>query len=237
MFSTPSSEPSVRSPRPRSSTSLSAPTASRSTISQEKALLWFILTLGLNIYILSRGLVKGIEMAAKIGVPLLVLFGIVLAIRGLTLPADAAGIVQSPLAGLNFVWEPNLGGLANPKTWLAAAGQVFFTLSVGMGSIHCYAAYLRQKDDIAVNAMAAGWTNECIEIVLGSAILIPIATAYLGLAAVQQATSSGSGFALGFLTLPTLFNNWGGSGPWPAPCGSGSCSSRASPPRSPWASR
>ena len=178
-----------------------------------EAILWFVLTLTLNIYILSRGLVKGIEMAAKIGVPLLVLFGIILAIRGLTLPPDAAGIVQSPLAGLNFVWEPNLGGLANPKTWLAAAGQVFFTLSVGMGSIHCYAAYLRQRDDIAVNAMAAGWTNECIEIVLGSAILIPIATAYLGLAAVQQATSSGSGFALGFLTLPTLFNNWGWFGP------------------------
>ena len=178
-----------------------------------EALLWFLLTLGLNIYILSRGLVRGIEMAAKIGVPLLVLFGVVLAIRGLTLSADGAGIVQSPLAGLNFVWDPNLGGLANPKTWLAAAGQVFFTLSVGMGSIHCYAAYLRQKDDIAVNAMAAGWTNECIEIVLGSAILIPIATAYLGLQAVQQLTSSGNGFDLGFLALPVMFNNWG----WFAP--------------------
>ena len=178
-----------------------------------EALIWFLLTLGLNVFILSRGLAKGIEVAAKIGVPLLILFGIILAIRGLTLPADGVGVVQSPLAGLNFVWEPNLGGLANPRTWLAAAGQVFFTLSVGMGSIHCYAAYLRSKDDIATNAMAAGWTNECIEVVLGSAILIPIATAYLGLEAVQQATTGGSGFGLSFLTLPTLFNNWGWFGP------------------------
>ncbi|MBI4460668.1 MAG: sodium-dependent transporter [Acidobacteria bacterium] len=178
-----------------------------------QALIWFFLTLGLNVFILSRGLAKGIELAAKIGLPLLVLFAAVLAIRGLTLSSDSPGVVQSPLVGLNFVWEPNLGGLADPKTWLAAAGQVFFTLSVGIGSIHCYAAYLRKGDDIAVNAMAAGWTNEFIEVILGSALLIPIATAYLGLEAVQQSTAGGSGFGLAFMALPTLFNNWGWFGP------------------------
>jgi hypothetical protein len=50
-------------------------------------------------------------------------------------------------------------------------------------------------------------------VILGGTILIPIATAYLGLSVVQASTSGGSGFALGFLTLPTLFNNWG----WFAP--------------------
>jgi SNF family Na+-dependent transporter len=55
--------------------------------------------------------------------------------------------------------------------------------------------------------------NEFVEVTLGGSILIPIATAYLGLGAVQAATTGGSGFALGFLSLPTLFNNWG----WFAP--------------------
>jgi SNF family Na+-dependent transporter len=55
--------------------------------------------------------------------------------------------------------------------------------------------------------------NEFVEVILGGSLLIPIATAYLGLQAVQAATAGGSGFALGFLTLPTLFNNWG----WFAP--------------------
>src|SRR3989304_8734129 len=55
--------------------------------------------------------------------------------------------------------------------------------------------------------------NEFVEVILGGSILIPIATAYLGLNAVQAATMGGSGFGLGFLTLPTLFNNWG----WFAP--------------------
>ena len=178
-----------------------------------EASFWFVLTLGLNVWILSRGLVKGIETAAKIGMPLLVLFGAILAIRGLTLNMGDAGVIQSPLVGLNFVWNPQLGGLLNPSTWLAAAGQVFFTLSVGLGSIHCYASYLRPKQDIALNAASAGWMNEFFEVVLGGSIVIPIATAYIGLEAVRGETIGGSGFSLGFLTLPSLFNNWG----WFAP--------------------
>ncbi|HEY6626403.1 MAG TPA: sodium-dependent transporter [Ignavibacteriaceae bacterium] len=178
-----------------------------------EAAFWFILTLCLNVWILSKGLAKGIELAAKIGMPLLLLFGVVLVIKGLTLDTSSPGVIESPLSGLNFVWEPNFSGLTNPTTWLAAAGQIFFTLSVGMGSIHCYAAYVKEKQDIALNASSAGWMNEFVEVVLGGSILIPIATAYLGLSVVQAATMGGSGFGLGFLTLPTLFNNWG----WFAP--------------------
>lgn len=178
-----------------------------------EAFFFFIVTLILNIWILSRGLAKGIEVAAKIGMPLLILFGVILVIKGLTLDTSDPGVVQSPLVGLNFVWEPNFSGLFNPTTWLAAAGQIFFTLSVGMGSIHCYSAYVKEKQDIALNASSAGWMNEFVEVVLGGSLLIPIATAYLGLQVVQASTAGGSGFSLGFLTLPTLFNNWG----WFAP--------------------
>lgn len=174
---------------------------------------WFAATLALNVWILSRGIARGVEFICRIALPALIVFGVVLAVRGLTLDTSDPGVIESPLNGLNFVWQPRVEGLTNPTTWLAAAGQIFFTLSLGMGSIQCYAAYLRRDDDIALNASAAGWTNEFVEIVLGSAILIPIATAYMGLAAVQGETVGGSGFSIGFLTLPTLFNQWG----WFAP--------------------
>lgn len=182
-----------------------------------EAFFWFVLTIALNVWILSRGIARGVELVCKIGLPLLAVFAVILAVRGLTLTTSDPGVVESPLNGLNFVWQPRLDGLANPTTWLAAAGQVFFTLSLGMGTIHCYAAYLRHNDDIALNASAAGWTNEFIEVVLGGSLLIPIATAYLGLAAIQAGTTSGSGFSIGFLTLPTLFNQWG----WFAPVAGG----------------
>ena len=170
-----------------------------------EALLFFLITLWLNIWILSRGLSKGVEIASKIGMPLLIIFGIFLAVRALTLDAGEQGAVNDAAIGLNFLWEPQFHSLSNPKVWLAAAGQIFFTLSVGMGSIHCYAAYVRKNDDIALNAASAGWMNEFVEVLLGGSIVVPIAAAYLGLEWVQ----GNVGLAMGFRTMPTLFQNWG----------------------------
>lgn len=170
-----------------------------------EALFFFVITLGLNVWILSRGISKGIELASMIGMPLLILFGIFLAIRSLTLNAGEQGAVNDAITGLNFLWEPQFDSLSNPKVWLAAAGQIFFTLSVGMGSIHCYAAYLREKDDIALNAASAGWMNEFVEVILGGSIVVPIAVAYLGLDWVKDHV----GLAMGFRTMPTLFQHWG----------------------------
>jgi NSS family neurotransmitter:Na+ symporter len=174
----------------------------------------FAACIGINIYILSRGLAKGIELVCKIGMPLLIVFAALLAIRGLMIsPTTDPHSVASPLDGLNFVWEPKFHELTNPAVWLAASGQIFFTLSIGMGSMHCYASYLRRDDDVTLNGATGAWTNEFCEVVLGGTILIPIAVAYLGLEAVQKTVAGGSGFGLGFMVFPTLFNNWGALAP------------------------
>jgi len=172
-----------------------------------EAIVFFILCILLNTYILSKGL-DGVEKAAKIGMPLLILFGMYLAFRGLTLGTSGATPEHpdaSAIAGLNFLWTPQYDSLLNPKVWLAAAGQIFFTLSLGMGSIQCYASYIRSKDDIALNAVSAGFMNEFVEVVLGSSIVIPIAAGYLGLDWVKE----NAGFGMAFQTMPYLFNNWG----------------------------
>ncbi len=172
-----------------------------------EAILFFVICILINTFILSKGL-SGIERVAKIGMPLLILFGIFLAIKGITLGTSAAS-EEFPLAnawdGLNFLWTPDYSSLYNPKVWLAAAGQIFFTLSVGMGTIHCYAAYIDSKDDIALNATTAGFTNEFVEIVLGSLIVIPIAAGYFGLDWIRENMSFGTAFQ----TMPFLFNQWG----------------------------
>jgi neurotransmitter:Na+ symporter, NSS family len=82
-----------------------------------------------------------------------------------------------------------------------------------MGSIHCYASYLREKDDIVLTGSTAAWTNEFCEVILGGTILLPIAVAYLGLDQVKAMTAGGSGFGIGFMTFPTLFQNWGAIAP------------------------
>lgn len=171
-------------------------------------IIFWILCLILNTWILSKGLSGGVEKVAKIGMPILILFGIFLAIKSVTIKAGTDGAIFDGLKGLNFLWTPDFSTIWSAKVWLAAAGQIFFTLSVGMGTIHCYASYVRQKNDIALNSMSAGWMNEFVEVVLGSAILIPIAVSYLGIEKVVEMTKTG-GLGLGFKTLPYLFAQWG----------------------------
>lgn len=172
-----------------------------------EAVVFYIACLLLNTYILSKGL-KGIEKVAKIGMPLLILFGVILAIRGLTLGTSGASELfpdANAWDGLNFLWTPQYESILDLKVWMAAAGQIFFTLSVGMGTIQCYAAYMSSKDDIALNAVSAGFMNEFVEVVLGSAIVIPIAAGYLGLDWVLE----NAGFGMAFQTMPYLFQQWG----------------------------
>lgn len=173
-----------------------------------EAVLFFLFCLFLNTWILSKGLSGGVEKAAKIGMPLLIVFGIFLAIKGVTLKAGSEGAIYDGTVGLNFLWTPQFDSLMNPKVWLAAAGQIFFTLSLGQGSVQCYASYVKKKDDIALNSMSAGWMNGFVEVVLGGAIIIPISIGYLGIDRVIELTSSG-GLGLGFRTMPYLFQQWG----------------------------
>lgn len=173
-----------------------------------EAIVFWIITLLLNTWILSKGLSAGVEKTAKIGMPLLIVFGIFLAYKGITLKAGHHDAINDGTVGMNYLWTPDFSSIWNAKVWLAAAGQIFFTLSLGMGSIHCYASYVKSKDDIALNSQSAGWMNEFVEVVLGSSILIPIAVGYLGIDTVVEMTKTG-GLGLGFKTLPYLFQQWG----------------------------
>ncbi len=92
--------------------------------------------------------------------------------------------------------------LQNPNLWLAAASQVFFSLSVGFGVIITYASYLRPEDDIVLSGLAATSANEFCEVGLGGLMTVPAGFVFLGLAGV-----AGQGtFGLGFNVLPVVFS-------------------------------
>jgi SNF family Na+-dependent transporter len=96
-----------------------------------------------------------------------------------------------------------LAQLREPQLWLAAAGQIFFSLSIGFGIIMTYASYLSPRDDVVLSGLAATSANEFCEVALGGLITIPAAVAFLGVAGVSGAI--GSTFALGFNVLPLVF--------------------------------
>jgi SNF family Na+-dependent transporter len=92
--------------------------------------------------------------------------------------------------------------LKNPQLWLAAAGQIFFSLSVGFGVVITYSSYLSRKDDVVLSGASAVAANEFCEVALGGLITIPAAVAFLGVADV-----AGKGtFGLGFNVLPMVFS-------------------------------
>ncbi|MCX7886484.1 MAG: sodium-dependent transporter, partial [Verrucomicrobiae bacterium] len=165
----------------------------------------------INFVIIYRGLTRGIELFCKWAMPALVLCAFIVLIRVLTLGTpDPAKPEQNVLNGLGFMWNLGWGGktvwqsLANSQMWLEAAGQIFFSLSVGFGIISCYASYLRPKDDIALSSLTACAGNEFCEVALGGLITVPAAFVFLGAAGVMEATKST--FNLGFMTLPMIFN-------------------------------
>jgi SNF family Na+-dependent transporter len=163
---------------------------------------FFTVTLFLNIFVLSRGIAGGVETLAKIGMPILFLFATVLAVVVFLLPAGPDG--STAAAGYQFIYDPDFSRLGEPGIWLAAAGQIFFTLSVGMGTLQAYASYLTPKDDIALGGIATVATNETAEVILGGSIAIPAAVVFFGVSGAMVVAQSGS-FNLGFATMPVVF--------------------------------
>ncbi len=169
------------------------------------AYIFLLITMACNFYVLGKGITKGIEKFAKIAMPLLLFFGIFLTIWVFTIGTpDAANPENSVMSGFAFIWNPNFSELSNSKIWLEAAGQVFFTLSVGMGTLHAYASYLRKDNDIALSGLATASLNEFVEIVIGASIAIPIAVAFFGVDMTKVIAEAGS-YDLGFVSMPIIF--------------------------------
>ena len=156
--------------------------------------IWLVLACFLiNFFVIYQGVTRGIEVFCKWAMPALILCAIIILIRVLTLPGIGAG--------LGFMWNPKWEMLRDPQVWLEAAGQIFFSLSVGFGIILCYSSYLRKDDDVVLTSLSASSTNEFCEVILGGMIVVPTAFLFLG---AENAT--GGTFGLGFVTVPAIMH-------------------------------
>ncbi|MBI1977206.1 MAG: sodium:calcium symporter, partial [Candidatus Omnitrophica bacterium] len=168
------------------------------------AYLFFLITLFLNIWILWHG-TKGIERLANWALPAIFIFGFILLIRVFTLGTpDPAFPERNVWNGLGFIWNPDFSVLGSAKVWLAATGQIFFTLSVGFGAIQTYASYLSKKDDVVASGLATCSANEFAEVILGGSIAIPVMVAFFGLTQ-TKGIAAGGAFDLGFFAMPIIF--------------------------------
>lgn len=164
-------------------------------------LITVVLVFTLNFVLIYRGVSGGIETFCKYAMPLMAVLAVIVLIRVLTLGTpDPAQPERNVVNGLGFMWNPNYAALASPKTWLAAAGQIFFSLSVGFGIVINYASYLKRNDDVVLSGLTASTMNEFFEVCLGGLITLPAAFMFLTLTASNTTT-----FSLGFEALPNVF--------------------------------
>ena len=171
------------------------------------ALFWLIVV-ALNIILVYRGLSGGIEKFCSFAMPAMAILAVVVLIRVLTLGTpNPAHPDQSVIGGLGYMWNPDFSKLSDPETWLAAAGQVFFSLSVGFGVILNYASYLKKKDDLVLSGLCAAATNEVFEVGFGGLITVTATFVFLG-----ASGAAGGTFGVGFNTLPVVFAQMGAAG-------------------------
>lgn len=169
----------------------------------------WIFVFAVNIYFVSRGLAKGIEKFVTYAMPIMAVCAVIVLVRVLTLGTPNPDLPeQNVINGLGYMWNPDFTALTSFRTWLAAAGQIFFSLGVGFGIIINYASYLKRQDDVALSSLTANVTNELFEVGFGGMITLTAAFVFLGLSGTAGAVATGS-FGLGFNTLPVVFAQMG----------------------------
>ncbi|GGE45140.1 transporter [Pullulanibacillus camelliae] len=147
--------------------------------------------------VLFKGVRKGIEVANKFFIPLLVILFAIVVIRAVTLPGAAEG--------LNAFFTPDWHKIWSGSVWIAAYGQIFFSLSIAFGIMVAYSSYLPKKSDITNNAFITGFANSGFELLAGIGIF-----AALGFMAQSQGKAVNDvvdgGVNLVFVVLPQIIN-------------------------------
>ncbi len=172
-------------------------------------LICWAIVFALNLLLVYRGLSKGIEKFCTWAMPGMAICALIVLIRVLTLGTpDPSVPEQNVVNGLGYMWNPDFSKLTSFQTWLAAAGQIFFSISVGFGIIVNYASYMRAKSDVVLSGLTSTATNELFEVGFGGMITLTASFVFLGLSGTIAAVQTGS-FGLGFNTLPVVFAHMG----------------------------
>ncbi|MFC4558666.1 sodium-dependent transporter [Virgibacillus kekensis] len=149
--------------------------------------------------ILFKGVKKGIEVANRIFIPALIVIFLIIVIRAITLP----GAIE----GLNAFFAPDFNAIMEPDVWVAAYGQIFFSLSIAFAIMITYSSYLPKKTDLTNNAFIVGFGNSSFELLCGIGVF-----GVLGFMAAQQNVAVDEvvtgGVGLAFVVFPAIINQF-----------------------------
>ncbi len=150
-----------------------------------------------GILIIRKGVARGIERANRILIPTLLLLMIASAVRALTLPGA--------VAGLRFMFTPQLGKLLDHHIWIQALTQNAWDTGAGWGLILTYAVYMKKKEDIPLNAAFIGIGNNAVSLLAGITIFCAVYALAPGNAGELITSAGPANTGLTFIWIPQLF--------------------------------
>lgn len=156
-----------------------------------------VIVWALVLFILNRGVKRGIEIANKIFIPTLAVLFIIIVIRAVTLDGAATG--------LNAFFQPDWDRIWDGQVWVAAYGQIFFSLSIAFAIMITYSSYLPKKSDITNNAFITGFANSSFELLAGIGVFAALGfmSAQVGQPVSEVVTG---GIGLAFMVFPQIIN-------------------------------
>ena len=156
---------------------------------------WHLLFLGCTAAIILMGVQKGVERASVVMMPILLVLAAVVAVYSMTRPGAGAGIA--------YYLIPDFSKFSI-MTVVAACGQLFFSLSVGMGILITYGSYMKKDVDVEKATIRIGLMDTTVAMLAGF-MNIPAVFAFSG----GDAAAVNAGPGLMFITLPKVFESMG----------------------------
>jgi NSS family neurotransmitter:Na+ symporter len=147
--------------------------------------------------VLALGVQKGVSKSANILMPVLLVMFVVLVVSSLFLPGASKG--------LDALFTPDWSKLSDPSVWIAAYGQIFFSLSICFGIMITYSSYLKKESDLTGNGLVVAFANSSFEVLAGIGVFA--ALGFIAAAngqAVNEVAKGGIGLA--FFAFPTIIN-------------------------------
>lgn len=163
-------------------------------------LLCLVIYVAVNAIIVSAGVQKGIENFSKVLMPVLVILSIVIAIYGLTSEGGVDGLVYYLKPALHGA-TPEAKATNLVQAIIAAAGQLFYSLSIAMGILITYGSYMKRSEPIEGCVRKIEILDTLIAFIAGL-IVVPSVFIFAG----GEAAASTSGPSLMFVMLPKVFH-------------------------------
>ncbi len=161
-----------------------------------EVLIYLFLSIGFGVFIIYRGIGRGIEKFSKIIVPSLFVLLAIAALRAVTLPGAGAGVT--------YFWKIVPAKLLDHRLWLDALSQSAWSTGAGWGLLLTYAIYAQQHENPVRNSFLTGIGNNLASLFAGLAIIPTVFALTPNFTAAMQTLKAGNQ-GLAFISLPKLF--------------------------------